>query len=100
LRLYSHSLTLGLTLLFVISLALHGVTGRERFNDEAALHGRPGVTVAGYMTSSTFWFESFQNWQSEFLSVAALVLMSIFLRQHGSPESKPVHAPHAQTGTD
>jgi len=51
------------------------------------------------VTSATFWFESLQNWQSEFLSVAALVLLSIFLRQKGSPQSKPVHAPHRQTGT-
>ena len=52
-----------------------------------------------YVTTSQFWFESFQNWQSEFLAVAAIVVLTIFLRQRGSPESKPVHAPHAKTGS-
>ena len=56
------------------------------------------MTLAGYLTSSTFWFESFQNWRSEFLSIGVLVVLSIHLRQEGSPESKPVNAPHAQTG--
>nr|WP_198316236.1 DUF6766 family protein [Cystobacter fuscus] len=51
-----------------------------------------------YVSSSRFWFKSFQNWQSEFLSVGALVVLSIFLRQKGSPESKPVHIPHRHTG--
>ncbi len=50
------------------------------------------------MGTSRFWFESFQNWQSEFLAVGAMVVLSIYLRQRGSPESKPVHAPHSQTG--
>jgi hypothetical protein len=52
-----------------------------------------------YLTTSQMWFESFQNWQSEFLSVGVLIVLSIFLRQRGSTESKPVAAPHAQTGT-
>jgi hypothetical protein len=52
------------------------------------------------MHSAQFWFESFQNWQSEFLAIAAMVVLSIFLRQQGSPESKPVDAPHAQTGSE
>ena len=56
------------------------------------------VSVVQYATSSRFWFESFQNWQSEFLAIAAMVVFSIFLRQRGSPESKPVDAPHRETG--
>jgi hypothetical protein len=51
------------------------------------------------VSSSQFWFQSFQNWQSEFLAVGSLVVLSIFLRQRGSPESKPVAAPHAHTGS-
>jgi hypothetical protein len=51
------------------------------------------------MTSAQFWFQSFQNWQSEFLAVAALTVLGIFLRERGSPESKPVAAPHAETGS-
>ena len=53
-----------------------------------------------YVGTSRFWFESFQNWQSEFLSVGVLVVLSVFLRQRGSPESKPVAAPHHETGTN
>ena len=52
------------------------------------------------MTGRRFWFESLQNWQSEFMAIGALVVLSIFLRQRGSPESKAVAAPHAQTGSD
>jgi hypothetical protein len=99
LALYSRSLSLALGGLFVLSFALHAVTGQIKYNDEAREHGGQALSVAGYVGSSTFWFESLQNWQSEFLSVGVLVVLSIFLRQKGSPESKPVHAPHAQTGT-
>jgi hypothetical protein len=81
-----------------LSFALHCVAGRVKYNDEAREHGAVVLSLAGYFGSSTFWFESFQNWQSEFLSVGALVVLSIFLRQKGSPESKPVHAAHAETG--
>jgi hypothetical protein len=98
LRVYSHSLSLALTALFVLSFALHAVTGHLKYNEEARAHGAALVSLLGYVTSSTFWFESFQNWQSEFLSVFAVVVLSIFLRQKGSPESKPVYAPHTQTG--
>jgi hypothetical protein len=52
-----------------------------------------------YFGTSRMWFESFQNWQSEFLAIGAMVVLSIYLRQRGSPESKPVAAPHAKTGT-
>ena len=61
-------------------------------------HGAPAPTPLEYLTSAQLWFESFQNWQSEFLSTALIVVLSIFLRQKGSPESKPVAAPHLQTG--
>jgi hypothetical protein len=58
------------------------------------------LTVLQYAGTSSFWFESLQNWQSEFLAVLAIVVLSIFLRQRGSPESKPVDAPHWQTGKE
>jgi hypothetical protein len=54
------------------------------------------VSALGYLGTSRFWFESFQNWQSEFLSVGTLALLGVWLRQRGSPESKPVDAPHAE----
>ena len=99
LRLYSRSLSIALGALFLLSFALHGWFGLQKTNEDARLHGAPTRSLWAYVTSATFWFESLQNWQSEFLSVAALVLLSIFLRQKGSPQSKPVHAPHRQTGT-
>jgi hypothetical protein len=98
LSLYSHSLSLALAGLFLLSFVLHAVTGQAKYNEEAREHGAQLLSVGGYLTSSTFWFESFQNWQSEFLSIGAIVVLSIFLREKGSPESKPVHAPHAETG--
>lgn len=57
------------------------------------------MTALQYLETSRMWFESFQNWQSEMLAVASLVVLSIFLRQRGSPESKPVAAPHTKTGS-
>jgi hypothetical protein len=100
LKLYENSLFIVFALLFLMSFALHAVGGHDEYNSEQQEHGRPEVTLAGYVASSRFWFESFQNWQSEFLSVAAIVVLSIWLRQKGSPESKPVDAPHSQTGTE
>ncbi len=97
LKLYSHSLSIALFALFLFSFALHAVGGLKLFNEEQLQHGQPAVTFWQYVSGSRFWFESFQNWQSEFLSVGVLVVLSIFLRQKGSPESKPVHAPHRET---
>jgi hypothetical protein len=98
LRLYEHSLSLAFLLLFLLSFAAHAVGGAREYSAEQAAHGEPGVTVLAYLGTSRFWFESLQNWQSEFLALAAMVIFSIFLRQRGSPESKPVDAPHAETG--
>ena len=98
LRVYEHSLGLAFTLLFLVSLAIHAVGGLAEYNDEQAAHGQPRVALSSYMAGSRFWFESFQNWQSEFLSLAGMVIATIWLRQRGSAESKPVHAPHDDTG--
>jgi hypothetical protein len=98
LRLYEHSLSLAFSLLFVLSFALHARTGLAIHNEDRMEHGAPPVALSEYMTSSQFWFESLQNWQSEFLSLAAMVTFTIFLRQRGSPESKPVDAPNWETG--
>jgi hypothetical protein len=67
-------------------------------SDEASAGSADRVTMWSYLGRSQMWFESLQNWQSEFLAVASIVLLSIFLRQHGSPESKPVHASMGATG--
>jgi hypothetical protein len=99
LALYERSLTLALFALFLVSWGLHALGGRMKASEEAVSHGDPPLALLDYLASSQFWFESMQNWQSEFLSVGVLVVLSIFLRQHGSPQSKPVHAPHSQTGS-
>jgi hypothetical protein len=99
LTLYEYSLSLAFLLLFLISFTLHAVSGAREYNQSEREHGRyEQVTTVGYMGTSRFWFESFQNWQSEFLAVGAMVVLSIFLRQRGSPESKPVDSPHSETG--
>lgn len=98
LRLYEHSLTLAFVALFLLSFALHAAGGAADYNEEQELHGESLVTTLQYLSTSRFWFESFQNWQSEFLAVGSIVALSIFLRQRGSPESKPVAAPHHHTG--
>ncbi len=73
--------------------------GAEAYSAEQAQHGLPGLTPIEYLGTAQFWFESMQNWQSEFLAVAAIVGASVYLRQRGSPESKPVATPHHETGT-
>jgi hypothetical protein len=98
LSLYEHSLSITFLLLFVVSFALHAVTGSREYSEEQLEHGKAEVSTIGYMETSQFWFESFQNWQSEFLSLAAMVGLTIFLRERGSPESKPVDSPHWDTG--
>ena len=98
LRLYEHSLGLAFVLLFLISWAGHALGGYATYAADAALHRQPSPAFTDYLASSRFWFESFQNWQSEFLSIASMVWLAVYLRQRWSPESKPVHAPHAETG--
>jgi membrane protein implicated in regulation of membrane protease activity len=98
LRVYQHSLALALFGLFFLSFVGHGVSGAAHYNAEQRTHSQPTVSVLHYMGTSQFWFESFQNWQSEFLAVGALVVLSIWLRERGSPESKPVHKAHTETG--
>jgi len=99
LRVYENSLSLALVMLFAGSFMLHAWGGVHEHVRESLQHGLAvRASVIDYLSTSRFWFESFQNWQSEFLSVAAIVVLSIYLRQRGSPESKPVAAPHAETG--
>ena len=84
--------------LFVASFTLHALGGTAAYNEEQMSHGQPTVTLLDYLGTSQFWFQSFQNWQSEFLAVAVLVGASVYLREKGSPESKPVAEPHYETG--
>ncbi len=98
LSVYKHSLTIVLFLLFLLSFAAHFYGSLKDENEQLSLKGMPLETASDYITDSRFWFESFQNWQSEFLSVFAVIVLSIFLRQIGSSQSKPVDAPHRETG--
>jgi hypothetical protein len=96
--LYARSLGIALALLFLASFLIHWTQSAKVAAQDALAHGEVAPTTLGYLFDAQLWFESLQNWQSEFLSTAILVVLSIFLRQRESPESKPVAAPHAQTG--
>ena len=97
-KLYAYSLSTTLGLLFLLSFLGHAASGTKHYNDEQKVHDQPPVSVLQYVGTSRFWFESFQNWQSEFLAVGALAVLSIWLREKGSPESRPVHGAHDDTG--
>lgn len=96
--LYSRSLGIALFVLFLLSFVVHWTQSARAAAKDALAHGETPVSVFAYLADPQLWFESFQNWQSEFLSTAVLIVLSIFLRQRESPESKPVAAPHGQTG--
>jgi hypothetical protein len=98
LKVYENSLSIALFLLFALSWLLHLYGSLKDENEQLILKGKAPETLSAYMGDSRFWFESFQNWQSEFLSVFAIVVLSIFLRQKGSPQSKPVDDPDGKTG--
>ena len=98
LKLYKNSLTISLFILFALSFILHFYGSLKDENLQNSLKGKPVETAGEYIINSRFWFESFQNWQSEFLSVFAIIGLSIYLRQKGSSQSKPVDAPHDETG--
>lgn len=98
LTIYSYSLSIAFTLLFVIAFLLHFFGSLKDENEQLLMKSKPPVTALTYLEDTRFWFESFQNWQSEFLSVFAIIIFSIYLRQKGSPQSKPVDAPNIETG--
>ena len=97
--LYSNSLCLAMTLLFIGSWLAQSVAGWAVYNADQRDHDEATVSWAGYLGSPDFWERSFQNWQSEFMAVATIALLSIYLRQRGSHDSKRVGEPHAKTGT-
>jgi hypothetical protein len=96
--LYAHSLGITLFLLFIASFVIHWTQSAAHAAEEAKEHGEAVLTTMQYLWDPQLWFESFQNWQSEFLSTAVLVVLSIFLRQRESPESKAVDDPNSKTG--
>ncbi|HEX8341172.1 MAG TPA: DUF6766 family protein [Tepidisphaeraceae bacterium] len=93
-RMYAHSLSAAFALLFVLSFTIHVVGGHRAYVREQHLNRQPTPDLMEYVASGTFWFESMQNWQSEFLSLAAMVWLSKYLREHKSAESKAVASPH------
>jgi hypothetical protein len=98
LKLYSQSLSIVFILLFFFSWSMHLYGSWRDYNAEQMLKGKSLETIGAYLLQPRFWFETFQNWQSEFLSVLSIMVLTIFLRQKGSPESKPVDAAHLETG--
>lgn len=96
LKVYENSLSLAFLSLFLASFWLHAWAGAHAYSSEQLAHGGQPVTTVEYLGAAQFWFESLQNWQSEFFSIGLMVVLTIFLRQRGSPESKPVAAPHYQ----
>ena len=81
-------------LLFIASFLIHFFAGAKEYQQDQLAHGESMPTVTAYLGSSRFWFESFQNWQSEFLAILAMVVLTIWLREKGSPESKDPATPH------
>jgi hypothetical protein len=98
-RIYSNSLVLAMTGLFLASWFGQSVTGWTEYNDEQREHDQPTVAWATYLARGEFWEQTLQNWQSEFLAVGTMAVLTIYLRQRGSPESKPVGAPHEETAS-
>ena len=100
LAIYSRSLGLAMCTIFVLSWLAQSIAGTAAYNAERLGQYQDPVSWAGYVTSADFWSRSLQNWQSEFLAVASMVALSIYLRQRGSPESKPVGTAHSATGAE
>jgi hypothetical protein len=99
-RVYSNSLVIVMTAIFLASWGVQAVAGRVAYNAEQLDHQEAAITLFQYIGSSDFWNRTLQNWQSEFLAVGSMAVLSIYLRQRGSPESKPVGAPHDATGVE
>jgi hypothetical protein len=97
---YSHSLGIVMTLFFLGSWGAQFVAGRAAYNSEQLRDLQAPLGWAQYAAAPDFWNRTLQNWQSEFLAVASMVVLSIYLRERGSPESKPVGEPHDSTGVE
>lgn len=98
LAIYKHSLSYAFSILFILSFLLHWRGSMRDFNEQQALKHLPTETAMEYLANPRLWFESFQNWQSEFLSMFAIIVFTVFLREHRSPQSKPVDAADSETG--
>lgn len=97
---YSNSLIIVMGTIFGLSWLGQSLAGQSAYNEEQLAQLQEPVSWMSYVTAADFWNRTLQNWQSEFLAVASMVLFTIYLRQRGSPESKPVGAPHTSTGVE
>jgi hypothetical protein len=97
-RLYGNSLVLAMSACFFGSWLCQSVNGWRAFNHEQLDHKEATISWGEYWANADFWDRSLQNWQSEFLAVGTMAVFAVYLRQRGSPESKPVGAPHDATG--
>ena len=97
---YSRSLGLAMGAVFLGSWSAQLVAGRSAYNAEQLQDLQDPLGWGQYLTAPDFWNRTFQNWQSEFLAVASMVVFSIYLRERGSPESKPVGSKHTSTGIE
>jgi hypothetical protein len=98
--LYSNSLLIVMTAIWLGSWSAQSVTGWSAYNADQIEHQQPELTWVQYIGSADFWQTTLQNWQSEFLAVGSMAILAVYLRQRGSPESKPVGAPHDATGVE
>ncbi|HEV8202554.1 MAG TPA: DUF6766 family protein [Candidatus Polarisedimenticolia bacterium] len=98
-RIYAYSLSLAFLVLFLGIFFVHAASGAGKQNEENRQHGNPErVTTLEFLSTSQFWFQSFQNWQSEFMGLTSMIVLSIWLRHRDSAESKKVGDPHSKTG--
>ena len=95
---YKNSLSIAFLLLAFLSLAGQAFMGLQQYNEYLVEHSHNTVNVFQYLNTGHFIQATFENWESEFLSVFAIIFLSIYLREIGSPQSKPVDAPHSETG--
>jgi hypothetical protein len=98
-RIYENSLLIAFTIIFFGSWLAQALTGWTEYNNEQEEHRDTPISLATYLTRPDFWEKTLQNWQSEFLAVGTMAVLAIYLRQRGSPESKPVGARHDETGS-
>ena len=97
---YSRSIFIVMTAIWLSTWAAQAVAGRIDYNATQLDHREAALSLWQYLGSSDFWDRTLQNWQSEFLAVGSFAVFAVFLRQRGSPESKPVGAPHSTTGSE
>jgi hypothetical protein len=96
----ANSLVIVMTTIWLASWLAQSVTGHVAYNAEQFDHQQAAISWIAYLGTSDFWNRTLQNWQSEFLAVGSMAVLTIYLRQRGSPESKPVGAPHEATGIE